>query len=550
MSRAHTPCYGRFAFPGIGPLIQRLEGVSSQFLGGTPFSAYLATTGHNYYGLTLSEVAEAYPHLSAGLTALSASAHHTGGQVARVHVRFHGGGLGAQGQFILAGGAPGRLHKIAALLQGTEVPPLPDDTPPVILAPAEGYVPPRQAPIRRPAPGRAWRYRQPTLSLTDYFYVDPVAGPDVFIDLVNTLSERFLEGVGFHVRLETTDGDYHLHLDRAALRYMFQQRRDKLLMLYLDAATLDGQWVNLRFSYHPLAAGPNAEVDITSHRAEDILEYLRETMGVPPPVSPLPARLNEAFAFDPAAFDLGAVMGVVQALSRHHLQGIPPVAFLAARHGASYTGLSLYQLGRIFARHRQDLAILSFGIAQISTGQTLSLMFQFPAEAGPGQGSLSIMWGQPAVHAAIRADVLARLPLRPQPPRPRPRWALRTCLVSLPWGARWTPQLWECLRDTLATQGVEAITARALYAHQQWDNTMIALTTADLLVADLSYKQPDVLYQVGLAQAQGTPVLILAQDQQAIPGEFRDTPRLRYQLSPAGLSQLAQDLPGALQEWA
>ncbi|RMG71356.1 MAG: hypothetical protein D6722_07020 [Bacteroidetes bacterium] len=545
MYASGSPHYGRFGFPGLAALIDRLQAVASRFVDGKAFTAYLATTQGTYYGLTLPEALDTYGPLAAGVTSFSAAVSHPNGRVVRVHVCFHPGSLGPQGQFILAGASPRVLQAMAATLRG-EAPSkvLLSPTPPPQVPPQELYRPPRQA--RSLTPPRPRHYDRPTLTLSDCFFFDPETSPDQLIDLINVLSERFLHRQPFHIRLETTDGDYHLHLDRAALHFMFHQRRDKLLMLYMDAATLDGQWVNLRFSYHPLSGGPNAEVDLTSHLADDILSLIQSRIGCAPPLSLLPERLHAGFTFDPAAFDLGLVMGVVHRLSRHHLQRIPPVAFLSTRSGASYTGLSLYQLGHLFPRHRHELAILSFGITQIGTGQTFSLMFAFAEGNTAAEGTLSVMWGDASIHEALRADLWQHLPLAPRQPLTRPHPRLHSGLVSLPWEAPWAADLWDELRRMLQAEDIEALTARALHAHQRWDSTMVALTSADFLLADLSFKHPEVLYQLGIAQAQGLPVLLLAQDRHVIPAEFRDMPQLRYELSPAGIQRLARDLPAAM----
>ncbi|MDX2248550.1 MAG: hypothetical protein SF052_17325 [Bacteroidia bacterium] len=249
-------------------------------------------------------------------------------------------------------------------------------------------------------------YARPTLSLTDGFYFNTHTAPETLVMLLNRLSETFLNKAWFRMQLETTDGDFHLNLDPAELKFMYKYRRDTLFMLYMDAITSDGQWVNIRLSFHPLEQGPNGEAEITSHQAEDILQMIHDHIGIPPHEKIIPAALVQRFPFDPESFSVELLTDVFEEISRNYLHRIPPVAFLSVPGGVSYTGLSFYQLGKKFSLYEGRVAILSAGITKVVTGQTLSLMFEFcPHETQP-VGTLNMIWGdtrkQDAVWQLIR----------------------------------------------------------------------------------------------------------------------------------------------------
>ena len=71
---------------------------------------------------------------------------------------------------------------------------------------------------------------------------------------------------------------------------------------------------------------------------------------------------------------------------------------------------------------------------------------------------------------------------------------------------------------------------------------MTAITQSDVLIADLSYKHPDVLYKVGIAQAFGKKVIIIAQDNAVVPAEFRRANCVLYEQSRMGFEILAEEL--------
>ena len=550
-----SPLYGRFEYESIGLLIQRLKDVSEHFMDRIPFSAYLVNQdGHKMYGLNYEEIEESFRRNQANIVAISASASTLGEKVVRINIRFNNTPKIPKGQFIISTGSSHHNQAIKDILLGTwdqntwrdsreekteiEEPPVP------VVSPAQA----------RPRPSLSYpdfTYSKPTITTTDYFYFDVNTAPDTIIMVLNRLSNTFLNGAFFYMRLETTDGDYHLAMDRFELRFMYQYRRDKMLMLYMDSATLDGQWINLRLSFHPLAPGPNGEVDITSHHAEDIMQMIWKTIGKEQPESTIPERLNERFHFQPQTFSIETLSRIFNQISRSYLHRIPPVAFLSTLSGDSYTGLSFYQLVKVFSKHAGEIDVLSVGITKIMTGQTLSLMFQFfPSEEAP-YGTLSMMWGDTRKHDAVRSLIWGELNLKEYqpglPPPPLPEINLvhtrkRTCLVSMPWETYWSEALWDYLEKAIKKAGFTPSTAKSIYAHKIWEDTMTAITQADVVIADLSYKHPDVLYKVGIAQAFGKKVIIIAQDDAVIPAEFKRSHHILYEQSRMGFEILAEEL--------
>jgi hypothetical protein len=70
------------------------------------------------------------------------------------------------------------------------------------------------------------------------------------------------------------------------------------------------------------------------------------------------------------------------------------------------------------------------------------------------------------------------------------------------------------------------------------DDISTAIAEADVLVADLTGRNPNVFYEVGIAHALNKPVLLLAQSLEDVPFDLRHRRVLLYEYSPEGCKRL------------
>jgi len=283
------PLYGQYAFVSLAQLCEQLAGVSQQWLDDVPFSAYVLTEeGRKYYGLTLADLRDAAPEWSETLRSLTVVGSHAQGRVVRVNVQFFPAPTPHRVRYLIATGEAQRNYAIRQLLTGEPRPALTAALPRLSM---QEVIPPalRLRPDALTAP-QGQRYRHPTLTLHDHFYLRSDLSADELVDLCNELSQRFLHQAAFQLRMETIDGDFHLHLDRQELRYLFDRQADKRLMLYLDSRDGEAQWLSLRLIFHPLFTGPNVEVNLISAQADDLLDLLKARLGSPLVPAALPDR--------------------------------------------------------------------------------------------------------------------------------------------------------------------------------------------------------------------------------------------------------------------
>lgn len=103
------------------------------------------------------------------------------------------------------------------------------------------------------------------------------------------------------------------------------------------------------------------------------------------------------------------------------------------------------------------------------------------------------------------------------------------CFVISPFGG-WSDAYYEAIfLPAIASAGLRAQRADSLFrssniVHDIWR----LVTTAKVMVADLTGKNPNVFYELGLAHAARKPVLLLTQDIEDIPFDLRALRVIRY----------------------
>ena len=73
-------------------------------------------------------------------------------------------------------------------------------------------------------------------------------------------------------------------------------------------------------------------------------------------------------------------------------------------------------------------------------------------------------------------------------------------------------------------------------------NIKRALVEVDLVVAELTTKNPNVFYEIGVGDAHGKPMLFMCQINEEIPFDLRHRHVLRYEYTPKGCKLMEQQL--------
>lgn len=119
--------------------------------------------------------------------------------------------------------------------------------------------------------------------------------------------------------------------------------------------------------------------------------------------------------------------------------------------------------------------------------------------------------------ARLRQDVLFLGPERLNPP-PQEPGAEPTCFIVMPFGQPDSDLVHHVLREACQRCGLRPLRGDDLFTPSDiLDDIWRGITGASCVIADISGRNPNVLYELGMAHTLAKPVLILARDAADIP---------------------------------
>ena len=588
MTRQVPPLYGRFAFPPIEEFVRRTQLVSAAYMGDAEFSAYLTTHDReSFYGLEYGELQNTFVGFRQRIRTMASSCSGPNGRSVNINVRFPENGGEGEGQFVIVTRSPYENDQISRMLQGIwqekdEIDILKEEAISQLIAELISYKEKEEEEkkireaeeiakrIRLANQEKKRAARRTITTIRDKFHFNDKISAEELVEVLQNVSEKYLHGAPFNIRLITTDGQSYSNIGLKGLLRFFKKRRVLVLKLFMDAATPQGELVDIMLAFGSMARHLNAEVEITATRTKEIqaeirsaLEYSRSYVS-----SGGNSMIHEMFRFEQENFALDRVAKLVSAISTKYLQKESPTAFLSTLRGETYPSLDLRQLRTVFHQHKGQISFLLFGVNHSLTGRTFSLMFQFEAPGHQPYGSLSMMWGDEETHRMIRAVIWEQLQLKPyrpastdsvdsqrEAPKPKEPESMelipafsgrnfeikqRSALVSMPMEAYWSETLWVHIQQTLKTIGWDSVRAEPLYSKEVLEGNWSRLNEVEIVIADLTYKHPDVFYKVGIAHTLGKKVILITQHGRDLPGDFRRFPHIIYDNNIHGLQRLAE----------
>ena len=119
------------------------------------------------------------------------------------------------------------------------------------------------------------------------------------------------------------------------------------------------------------------------------------------------------------------------------------------------------------------------------------------------------------------------------------------CFVVMPFGDRTLDTVYRtCVKRVLSDVcGIECTRGDDLFGSGGVVDTLVAkIAGARLVVADLTRRNPNVFYEVGIAHALRRPVLLLAQSMDDVPFDLKHRHVVIYEPTRAGRTRLRQTL--------
>jgi hypothetical protein len=151
--------------------------------------------------------------------------------------------------------------------------------------------------------------------------------------------------------------------------------------------------------------------------------------------------------------------------------------------------------------------------------------------------------------ARLKQDVLFLGPERlfgPPKDRTSPRNA--SCFIVMPFGQEWSGDVHRILARACETVNVRAVRGDDLFTPTDFlEDIWQGINAADFVIADISGRNPNVLYELGIAHTLAKPVLILSKQATDIPVDLATRRVILYGESEVGWREdLAQKISVAV----
>ncbi|MEM6805047.1 MAG: hypothetical protein AAF696_26865 [Bacteroidota bacterium] len=412
--------------------------------------------------------------------------------------------------------------------------------------------------------------------IRDKFSLHASLSADLIIEMLVRISEHLLNKTPFRIKVITSNGQPFSNVGFKGLKLFLEKRRKSVRTLMMDAATSSGEWVNIIINFEANHSC-SVSVEVFARRGKMIQAMIRDFLERTAEVNLKTASMvHEMFHFDQENFSMDQVSKLISHISSKYLKKEAATAFLSTSEGETYPALTLRQLRSVYTQKKEEISFLLYGINQSDTGQTFSLMFQFESPVQKAYGSLSMMWGNHETHQVVRALVWEQLGLQTYRKRPlkngedilspdtaipvpksganktisfEPVFKQRefnfeplTALVFMPLEAYWSESLWLHLQDSLRELGYYTRKANSIYSENSLEDNWKEINESELIIADLTYKHPDVFYKVGIAHTLGKKVILITQHARDLPADFKNFPFVVYDNNIYGLQDLRNSL--------
>lgn len=122
--------------------------------------------------------------------------------------------------------------------------------------------------------------------------------------------------------------------------------------------------------------------------------------------------------------------------------------------------------------------------------------------------------------------------------------------VLMPYTRPWSQGVWRALKRGIAGARLRPLRAKEMRGPVIMEDIWSGILRARIIVADVSGRNPNVYYEVGVAHTVGKQILFVCQPRQRIPFDTSQFRHLRYRPTTKGLARLANELRETLAESA
>jgi nucleoside 2-deoxyribosyltransferase len=147
-------------------------------------------------------------------------------------------------------------------------------------------------------------------------------------------------------------------------------------------------------------------------------------------------------------------------------------------------------------------------------------------------------------HVIVPKDTMSLLnDLRPIFGRPREKAREKHCFYLGPFKEPFNTVYTDHISSALRSKGVSTERADEIFSTDVIiEDIWKGINSASLVVADVTGKNPNVLYEVGMAHTVGKPVLLMTQSMDDVPFDLKHRRCLVYEYTPRGCKKLESEL--------
>lgn len=115
--------------------------------------------------------------------------------------------------------------------------------------------------------------------------------------------------------------------------------------------------------------------------------------------------------------------------------------------------------------------------------------------------------------------------------------------VLMPFNEEWSKRIWEMiLKPTIIKANFNPVRADDLFGHEIMEDIWKGILTAKVVLADITGRNPNVFYELGIAHALGKDVIIITQNIDDIPFDLKGHRCISYSERIDGCKKLELEL--------
>lgn len=118
------------------------------------------------------------------------------------------------------------------------------------------------------------------------------------------------------------------------------------------------------------------------------------------------------------------------------------------------------------------------------------------------------------------------------------------CFVLMPFTKKWSDRIWNNhLKEIITKCGMQCLRADELYGRHIIQDIWDKINESRIIIADITGRNPNVCYELGLAHALEKDVIIISQNVKDIPFDLSNYRTIIYQDNSDGYEKLEKELP-------